>query len=91
VKSRDPKEQTTKNIRNFIKSGWRNCFYGEALTSKNNQVYFTLSNMRDIKPKPSEDKIKHLAQAYSRRICSATISATGMKLKEDAKLFFALH
>jgi single-stranded-DNA-specific exonuclease len=39
-----------------------------------------------IKPKPSEDKIKHLAQALHGRFCGYPISTAGLKLLRRQEL-----
>jgi hypothetical protein len=57
-----------------MKSGWDGIAF-EALAKNNQRSYYTLQICWTIKPKPSEDKIKHLAQALQ-GFCSATISAT---------------
>jgi single-stranded-DNA-specific exonuclease len=41
-----------------------------------------------IKPKPSEDKIKHLAQALQVEEFVAQLVQRGIETYEDAKLFF---
>jgi hypothetical protein len=77
-----------QNIRNFRLG--RNCFYGEALTQNNQEVTIILQYMRwTIKPKPSDDKIKHLAQALNvEDFVAQLLVQRGIETFEDAKLFF---
>jgi single-stranded-DNA-specific exonuclease len=45
-----------------------------------------------IKPKPSDDKIKHLAQALNvEDFVAQLLVQRGIETFEDAKLFFDLH